>query len=113
MVLSRIAVPADPGRTVARRPHGADCVVPVRTGCGTVRPTTSVGSVRLFMGTIFERLGRISCVHRGNSVFDSRLPLAEAPNSLAAAQPADRHLCLHWRDPRGLAGCNGGILLVP
>ena len=52
-------------------------------------------------------MGRNSQLSRHHPFCPSRLPLAQGQDAVASAQPADRHLHVHRRDPGGPAGGDG------
>ncbi len=107
MVLSRIAAPVDQGWIVAGRPPGATGLLLGGDGRVAVRAAEIAGDVCQIMGRASGRLGRIPYAGRGRALFYSRLPVGEAQNPVAAAEPADRHLCLYWSDSGGAAGRDG------
>src|ERR1700680_1762095 len=100
MVLSRIPVPADESRIVARRPHGAPGLLPGGHGWGAVRAAETAGRISSFLGRSPRRMDRIPGVPRHRVVLHPGLPLVEAPSPVAPAESSHRHLRLYWRDPR-------------
>src|SRR5580692_4041856 len=98
MVLSRIAASADHGGIVAGRPHSAPGLLFGGDGRSPVRAAEIARTVCPIMGRAFRRMGWIPDVPRRSAVLYPRLPVGEAPNPVAAAQPADRPLHLYRRD---------------
>src|ERR1700676_2478752 len=107
MVLSRIPVPADESRIVARRPHGAPGLLLGGHGWSAVRAAETAGRISSFLGRSPRRMDRIPCLSRHRLVLYPRLPLVEAPSPVAPAESSDCHLRFYRCHSRRVTDGNG------